>query len=265
MTRTLPSALLALALPLAASAAEPDLAAILAPLVLNSNPHSAPQPQPTPAPQPLTEITEPALIAELQRALKQHLNLEGDLRIALTQEWKPISIPATDGWSLHILQVPSTGLSSTSLIRFRIESAGRRIGEWHLLLRAQLWREVWVAASRIERGSAIAPALLKTATLDVLRENQPLIPASTDLSNYQAASTLKPDTPLSWRDVTQRALIRRGQVVEVIAAEGPMVITLKGVAMTSGGIGDEIIVRNMDSRRDITARVTSPTTARVNF
>ncbi|MCS7008690.1 MAG: flagellar basal body P-ring formation chaperone FlgA [Chthoniobacterales bacterium] len=247
---------------------EKDLSAILAPLVLNSQNTQKVSQFPSQTKQdesPLTEITEAALISELQNSLKQHLNLEGDLRISLTQEWKPIAVSAAEGWSVKILQVPSNGLGATSLVRFRIESAGRRVGEWHMILRAQLWREVWAASTRIERGTILSESLLKKINVDVLRENQPLIPARADLSAYQAASLIKPDSLLTWRDVSQREVIRRGQIVEVIAAEGPMIITLKGIAMTSGGIGDEIVVRNMDSRRDITARVTSPTTAKVNF
>lgn len=256
-----PLALLSSSLLLASSAAlagQPDIAAILAPVLQHQSPAA-------PAAQNTRTLSEEELTTALAAALKAKLNLEGDLRLYLTQSAPAITIPAGQSFAITILQAPSSSLEPTGFLRFRLDAAGQPIGEWQLPFRAQLLTDVLSTDTPIDRGQPVSAAQLKKVQVDLLRERQPLIPASADLSGYTAATAIPAGRLLTWRDISQREVIRRGQVVEVVAQEGPMSITLKGVAMSSGGIGDEIVVRNMDSRRDITARVVSPGQARVTF
>jgi flagella basal body P-ring formation protein FlgA len=240
-----------------------DLASILAPL---TNPAAQESPAETLAPAPgRVQISEADVTAALARELKAHLTLEGDLRLSLTQPWKSPNIPANTPWELRILQSPSAGLSATSLIRFRIDCAGERIGEWQTVLRAQLLRSVWAASSQVDRGQAFSPSICQKVSVDMLHEKQAPVPAETDISTYQANQRLSPDQILTWKDISPRQAIRKGQFVEVIASEGTMNITMKGMAITGGGLGEDIMVRNLDSRRDISARVVDSSTARVNF
>ena len=243
-----------------------DLAAILAPitqpkeaLVANAVASSEVIVAPTVA------ISEEDITRALERELKSHLGLEGDLRIFLTQPWSNLQVSDEQPWNVRILQTPSGGLGSTAIIRFRIEAGATRIGEWNTTVRAQLWRNVWTAANRIERGRALNGALCQQINVDMLRENQAFIPADTDITLYEAAQNINPEQKLTWRDLSAYQIIRKGQIVEVIANEGPMSITLKGMALSGGGIGQEIMVRNVESRRDIPARIVDARAVRVNF
>ena len=175
------------------------------------------------------------------------------------------TVPANTPWEIKVLQSPSAGLTSTSLIRFRIDCAGQRVGEWQTVVRAQLMRPVWAAASRVTRSQPLDSSSCQKVTVDMLREKQPPVTAETDIATYEATQALTPDQILTWKDISPRQAIRKGQLVEVVASEGGMNITMKGTAMTGGSIGEIIIVRNLDSRRDISARVVNSTSARVNF
>lgn len=238
-----------------------DLAAILAPL---TKPAAQESPVGTNAPA-LAQISEADFTAALAAALKAYLALDGDLRLSLTQPWAPPSVPANTPWEVSILQAPSTGISSTSLLRFRVDCAGERVGEWQAVVRAQLMRPVWVASGRVAQKQPLSPSNCQAVQVDTLREKQVTVPAGTDLSAYEATQPLSPNQILTWKDLSPRQAIRKGQSVEVIASEGAMNITMKGTAMTSGGVGEDIIVRNLDSRRDISARVVDGMKARVHF
>ena len=239
-----------------------DLAAILAPLTKSAATQEAPAGTAAPA---RVQIKEADLTAALTTALKAHLALDGDLRLSLTQSWVPPSVPANTPWEVSILQAPSTGISSTSLLRFRVDCAGERVGEWQTVVRAQLLHPVWAASTRVGQTQPLSLSNCQSVQVDTLREKQAPVPAETDLSTYESTQPLSPNQILTWKDISQRQAIRKGQLVEVIAAEGAMNITMKGTAMTSGGVGEDIIVRNLDSRRDISARVVDGTKARVHF
>ncbi|MEI6035182.1 MAG: flagellar basal body P-ring formation chaperone FlgA [Verrucomicrobiae bacterium] len=238
-----------------------DLASILAPL---TRPAASQSPGEAPA-ATRAQISEADLTAALTAELKSHLSLDGDLRLSLTQPWVPPSVPANAAWEVRILQTPSTGLASTALVRFRVDSAGERVGEWQVVVRAQLLRSVWSASSRVGHRQSLSSSNCQAVQVDVLREKQAPVPADTDLASYEATQSLSPNQLLTWKDISPRQAIRKGQVVEVLASEGAMNITMKGTAMTGGGVGQDIIVRNLDSRRDISARVMDSSKARVNF
>ena len=240
-----------------------DLASILAPLTKPAAPEAPAAASAPAADQSL--ISETDLAAALSRELKAQLSLEGDLRLSLTQRWASPNMPANAPWDVKVLQTPSGGLTSTSLIRFRIDCAGQRMGEWQMVVRAQLLRPVWTASSRVARSQALDSSTCQKVQVDMLREKQTPVTAETDITAYEASQPLTPEQILTWKDIAPRQAIRKGQLVEVIAAEGAMNITMKGTAITSGCIGENIIVRNLDSRRDISARVVNSVSARVNF
>jgi flagella basal body P-ring formation protein FlgA len=60
-------------------------------------------------------------------------------------------------------------------------------------------------------------------------------------------------------------LVQRGQRIDVVATSGTLTITLKAQAMQNGALGETILVRNLDSRRDFSAVVTAENQARVTF
>jgi flagella basal body P-ring formation protein FlgA len=70
---------------------------------------------------------------------------------------------------------------------------------------------------------------------------------------------------LSWRDVARRALVRKGDVIEVAAVDGSLQVTLKAQALQDGGRGETVRVRNLDSKREFAALVVAPNRAEVRF
>jgi flagella basal body P-ring formation protein FlgA len=211
------------------------------------------------------QIEEKDLVAVLERELTTQLGLVGDLRVSLTRSWAPLRLGQDDRWDVRIVQLPAGGLTSTFLLRFQIESEGRVLGDWQMMLRAQLWKPVWVAERRLDRGQSLDGGACIQQAVDVLREKQSFVPAETDLAMYELVQTVGQERPLSWRDISLRPLVRKGQIVDVTFQDGGMNIAMKAMAMSSGGAGDSVVVRNMDSRKDFTARVLRPNTVQVSF
>jgi flagella basal body P-ring formation protein FlgA len=207
------------------------------------------------------DLTNDQLLPELSRQLSEHFRVVGDLQIELLRPWTP-GVEAGAAVELTVLDFPST-LSSSLLVRVRLQSAGRPLGDTTLALRAQLLRDVWVTREPVARGNAVEPAQLDSRRVDVLRERDSL--ATGESESLTFTRSVPAGRVLTWRDVARRALVRKGQVIEVAATDGALTITMKALAMENGAAGETVKVRNLESRREFAALVVSESRAQVRF
>lgn len=210
-------------------------------------------------------IGEREIVDALQRELTARYSLEGDLKLSLSQDWKPLELRNGRDWKLVIDQAPLGGLSSRSQVRFHIESGGNQVGSWQEILRASIWRPVWVATRRLDRGATPDASSCGLKNIDTLAENLSYVPADTDLSIYEMAQGVGQDRPLTSRDLSLRPLVRKNQLVDVIVSEGSLNITMKGLALGTAGAGEMVGIRNPDSRKDFQAKVVGINTVQVKF
>jgi flagella basal body P-ring formation protein FlgA len=133
-----------------------------------------------------------------------------------------------------------------------------------LSVKAQLWRDAWVTRQPGNRGDPLDRAALDVRRVDALRDRDSL-PASSELEELSYARSVPADRVLMWRDVAKRLLVRKGEIVEVSASDGQLTITMKALAMQSGGVGDLVVVRNLESKKDISGQVVAENRVRVRF
>jgi flagella basal body P-ring formation protein FlgA len=209
-----------------------------------------------------TPLAREHFVAELARDLSSHFNLEGDLQLEFVRPWTPPSRLA-DLWTLEIAEYPSVP-SSSMLIRCRVLADGIAVADSTLILRASLWRDVWVARQPLANGSTFDVSVLETRRVDLMRERDAL-PASVGDRSYAVARAVSAGRLLTWHDVTRRPLVRKGNLVDVSAADGQLLITMKALAMENGSEGDTVTVRNTESRKDFAARVIDENRVQVRF
>ena len=101
--------------------------------------------------------------------------------------------------------------------------------------------------------------------MDVLRERQPPLLAGLDPSTLEVAQTVSASRPLTRRDVIERPLIRKGQVVEVVAQRGQLAISMKALALQSGAGGELIKLRNIESRKEFSGQILNENKVQVHF
>lgn len=209
------------------------------------------------------------LLSLVSRDLVDHFNVEGDLQLDPLRPWAlppatGAAAQTTDGWTVSLVEFPGQ-LASSMLFRIRITSpAGTTLDET-LTCRAQLWRDAWVVRTPFERGAMFDPSSCDLRRIDALRERDVI---STSLVRTQEWTFLRPVPAgrlVTWRDVSRRALVRKGSVIEVAAVDGPLQITLKAVAMQDGGQGETVRVRNIESKREFAALVVAENRAQVRF
>ena len=121
------------------------------------------------------------VIASLTRAIVAHFNLEGDLQLELLRAWTPPA-RAAHAWDLEVLEFPATA-SSTMMLRSRVVADGAPFpAETNILVRAQLWRDAWVARQPAVSGGVFDASALETRRVDLLRDREALPAAVGDRS-----------------------------------------------------------------------------------
>jgi len=215
------------------------------------------------APIPLASHDEAraAVLAEVGRQLSDHFRVEGELRLEAV---RPLVLPSASlTFKLEVAEFPAA-LSSSLLVRVRVAGEGLPVTDQTLVVRAQLLRDAWVARSPLDREAAFDAAQLDTRRVDVLRERD-AVPATESCRDYSFIRAVPAGRILTWRDIARRALVRKGQLIEVAAVDGPLSITMKALAMENGAAGDMVKVRNLDSKKEFNALVVADSRAQVRF
>ena len=150
-------------------------------------------------------------------------------------------------------------------MNFEIWVDGERHSNWQEGVRCELWKEAYVATQRIDRGSVLNEAYVAVRPVDTLNLHQSPVEIGAELTDHLAARGVKAGEPLYWRDLRERPLIERNAIVDVVAQEGMMKITLKARALEDGVKGQIIRIRNLQSYNDIQAEVVGVNRARVYF
>jgi flagella basal body P-ring formation protein FlgA len=209
-----------------------------------------------------TPFTRDDLLAQLGQKIAAHFNLEGELQLELIRAWvPPARVAAT--WEISVLEFP-TLVSSSMLLRCRVLADAVPVADTTFVVRAQLWRDAWAARQPVAVGATFDPSVLEVRRVDLLRERD-VLPAAVGDRSHIFARAVPPGRLLTWRDITRRPLVKKGDLVEVSAVDGNLAVTMKALAMQNGAQGDTVTVRNPESRRDFAALVIDENRVQVRF
>ncbi|HEY9247877.1 MAG TPA: flagellar basal body P-ring formation chaperone FlgA [Rariglobus sp.] len=214
--------------------------------------------------EPSAAFGRPSLLEGLAANLAAHYSLTDSLDVDLIRPWTAPDLAAPGAPVTVVVMDYPEAVASSMLVRVRYQQDERILREDTLALRVNLWRDGMVAVSPLKRGDPISLQGVTTRRIDALRDREAL-PVSAAGEDYVFAREVPAGRSLSWRDVVRRSLVHRGQIVEVFASDGALVITMKALAMQDGARGDAVRVRNLESKREFTARVTGENRAEVRF
>jgi len=106
---------------------------------------------------------------------------------------------------------------------------------------------------------------LKTVGLRVHQVNHPFITDQGEVIGKSASRPLPPDTPLRPAFVKPPLVIKKGDRVLIEARRGGLSIRAYGVTKASGQVGQTVMVANLDSGRELRAKVVAPSLVEVEF
>lgn len=212
------------------------------------------------APVALRAQTEaPVWVPEITERIRAHFGLEGDLHLV------PVNggnFAPKAGATVSVVEFPAN-ISAQFLLRVRTEVLGEASQEQTIVLRANLWRSGWRLRRPSQSGEMLDLSAFEPVRIDVLRDRDAL--SSMPQGDYIFTRAVPPNRLLTWRDLAARPIVRRGQVVEVLAQSGPVSVSLKGMAMQDGARNETIRIRNLQSNREFTAQVTGESRAMIRL
>jgi flagella basal body P-ring formation protein FlgA len=230
-----------------------------------ATPAAIPVAQPVPAAKAqAVPVLQADVLAALADALVKKYSPEGDLRVDAAVPWKG-SFAQDSGWTLEITRLPPQGLSPRMIVSFRILCGEKSQGDFSMQLSCALYRDVFVTGRRVERGETLSAGDFSVQQVDVLPASVNAVSSSVAIGEYRSRAILSDGQLLAWRDIELKPLVRKGQVVEAVASEGAMRVTVKAVALEDGRGGDIVSVRNLSTSKDIQARILDERTVQVYF
>ncbi|MFO0698028.1 MAG: flagellar basal body P-ring formation chaperone FlgA [Nitrospira sp.] len=205
----------------------------------------------------------------LQGAIHQYLEHAWShkvrtITVAVLDPAEPISVPP----GIIEFQVLSTGSD---------DGLGRRVFPVAVAVGGKAWKTIQVLADVSAMIDAIVPARLlkteeliddadlKTARIRIHQWNHPFLTDRDEVIGKSAARPLPPDTPLRPTFVKLPLVVKKGDRVMIEARRGGLSIQTYGITKSSGQVGQTIMVANLDSGRELRAKVVAPSLVQVEF
>ena len=209
-------------------------------------------------------LGEAMVLDEIKHQIARNFELKDDFRIYFDKPWSDIKLH-DPRWEIVVTSFPSQGLRSRFYIAFELWLAGKRHSTWQEGVHCELWIDAYVVQQRIDRGTVLREGLVEVKPVDSLSLYQGAVEIGTNLNDFIATNGLKAGEPLVWQDLSERPLIQKNALIDVVAEEGLFKITLKAKALEDGVKGQVIRIRNLQSYNDIQAEVIGVNQAKVYF
>jgi flagella basal body P-ring formation protein FlgA len=124
---------------------------------------------------------------------------------------------------------------------------------------------VVVAARALQRGQVIGRYDLELQLVDLAEQHRGYFQSPAQVIGQKLKRSLSPSTVVSPRMLTRKKLVRRGGKVIILAGDSQFSVRMKGKALSDGGRGDRIEVRNLSSGRNVSATVIKPGLVKVTY
>lgn len=194
----------------------------------------------------------------LEQAVSDYLQrseIQGRYEIQINRLDPRLRMPLCDKELTTTLESPAQPIGRVTL-RVRCDGSA----PWTLFVpgQVQLYREVVTAVRPLKRDSVLTARDVALAERDVGLLNQGYLNALTQAIGKKLTRPLQPDQVLAPVHVEQAEVVLRGDQVIISARSGGISVRMPGEALSGGGLGEQISVRNLGSQRVVKARVTGP-------
>jgi flagella basal body P-ring formation protein FlgA len=166
-----------------------------------------------------------------------------------------LRLPACDKDLTTVLESPNQPVGRVT-VRVRCEGST----PWSVFVPAEvhLYRNVVIAIRPLKRNNVVGEADLALVERDVGSLNQGYLTDLGQAVGKKLTRPLTPDQVLAPVHLQLAEVIRKGDQVVISARSSTVNVRMPGEALSDGGLGQQINVRNLRSQRVIKARVTGP-------
>jgi flagella basal body P-ring formation protein FlgA len=201
------------------------------------------------------------LVETLQRDFVKD---RGDLELRFNRAWNPLVVP-DEALSIKVTEMPTSGVSPNFICRFELIAGNEVVGTYQQPLAGKVWKEIFVARSNLTRGQSLRDADIGLEKRDVLNNRDYLTSLPLEDPYVEFRENVPAGTQITARTLRLRTLIKRGRMVDAIARDEGLTISVKAEALEDGVPGQFVRVRNVRSKREFKGKVQDEQTVLVSF
>jgi flagella basal body P-ring formation protein FlgA len=150
--------------------------------------------------------------------------------------------------------------SNTSLKRLNVQVRcdGRKAWSLYVPVELQLYRQVVTTAAPITRDTAISAEQLQLSRKNIARLSGSYYSDVSEVVGFEARRNLTANTVITSTQLAAPVVIKKGETVLVIASTSGLSVKLPATALSDGRMGEQISVRNSQSKRTVDGKVIGP-------
>jgi flagella basal body P-ring formation protein FlgA len=142
---------------------------------------------------------------------------------------------------------------------------GASVKKVWVMVTVAVMSDIVVAKKPVGRYQVIKMADIDLQTMDLAKMPNNALTSLEDVVGQRAKRTIDTQTVLTSSMIETPPLVRRGDIVVMIAESGGLRISTQGEARQKGAKGDRIKVMNLDSRKSVYGRIIDRSTVKVDF
>ncbi|MFA7061371.1 MAG: flagellar basal body P-ring formation chaperone FlgA, partial [Pedobacter sp.] len=167
-------------------------------------------------------------------------------------EYEVVAPQQWEGWG---------GVNLTVLAR----QGNRVVRNSSMRVEVEALSDMVVTLRQLDHGTIITSKDIAVQKRDIAAVGGKFSRSMDDMVGKRTRITIKANAAVQADQVEKVPLITSGQMVTIVAENEIMKVTVAGRARNAGAEGDTIIVQNLNSLKDIPARVINATTVQVAF
>ncbi|MBI5063028.1 MAG: flagellar basal body P-ring formation protein FlgA, partial [Desulfatitalea sp.] len=167
--------------------------------------------------------------------------------------------------SLEVMAPKHTDWLGAIPFQVRLLVDGEAVKRTSVSAYIEVWQAVVLTAKPLGRNQPITREDLQLETMNMARVPANAILSMDQLIGRRANRAIAVNSILRVDQVDLPPIVRKGDVVQVLAESAQLKITTQAVAQENGGVGQKIQVMNVASKKNVHARIVDAQTVKVDF
>ena len=213
-------------------------------------------------------LTAMAVARDLEQVLadqvRRTFSLDSDY-VTITLQRTDLSRRDLTGCEVKVYPLTQAEPKGRFSLRVELLAEGRQIETGTAVLEIRRAADLWVPTRTIQRGEILSPELFTVKRIDVTSITEPMLNDLSHRDGCRAKQLLIAGRPVPLGRLEKVPDVENGTPVTLIGAAGCLEIQARGIALQNGYVGEIVKVKNIDSRKILTGRVTSAATVAITW
>ena len=138
---------------------------------------------------------------------------------------------------------------------------------WRIFLTShiEVFKDIYVAKKLLRKGAVVTSSDLTLKKTNITSLHKRYLSNKTGIINQSVKRTIAKGDLFTTNNLTDQLLIKKGDLINIIASNRGFVINMKGTALANGSEGQRITVKNSRTKRIVQGTVTDKATVRVQI